>query len=565
MTWRTQFGLNFDGEIAVDLFAGGGGASTGIEMALGRPVDIAINHDPDAVSMHTANHPHADHYVSDVYEVDPVDAVAGRRVGYLHASPDCTHHSQARGGQSRKRAIRSLSWVVHKWAGKIRPRVITLENVEQILQWSPLVAKRCRMTGRVVKIDGSVALPDERVPVARQFLVPDKRRRGHNWRHFIEGLRAMGYAVEWRNLRACDYGAPTTRTRLYMIARCDGQPIAWPAPTHHASPKRGQKRWRAAAECIDWSVPGKSIFDRKKPLADATMRRIARGIDRFVLNNNDPFIVPATHAGNDRVHDIREPMRTVTAAHRGELMLASSVMIQAGHGEGRPGGVQRWGRGCKSANDPLNTVTASGSGGHSIATAYMAQMNGGFNGTPGHDLRRPTSTVTNRGSQQQLVTAHLMTQRHNSTGSSTSQPLPTITAGGQHHGLVECRLSTEEETGALHVAAFLINYYGNGAPRDLQAPVDTVTTKDRLALVTVRINGLPWVIIDIRLRMLLPRELYRAQGFPDDYRIEQGHDGRRFSKSAQVRFCGNSVSPLPMIAIYRTLDTPATAVARGAA
>ncbi|WP_353981657.1 DNA cytosine methyltransferase [Salinicola endophyticus] len=571
--WHTQYGLDFDDGINVDLFSGGGGASTGIEMGLKRPVHIAINHDPDAISMHEANHRHAEHYLSDVYEVDPRAAVRGRRVNHLHASPDCTHHSQARGGQSRKRAIRSLSWVVHKWAGTVRPAKITLENVEQILQWSPLVAKRDKSTGRVVTLEtitcpetgrkiNRVAEPGERVLVGNQFLVPDKRRKGRNWRHFVDGLRAMGYAVQWRTMKACDFGAPTTRARLYMIARCDGVPITWPAPSHAAKPKRGQQRHRAAHECIDWSIPSRSIFDREKPLAAATMRRIAKGVDRFVLDAADPFIVPIANYGGsgDQVQSIREPLRTVTAWPKGgSFAVAAPTLVQTGYGE-RAGQAPR----SLDLDQPLGTVVAGGVK-HALATAFMAQMNGGFNETPGHDLRRPTSTVTNKGSQQQLVTAHLMTHRHHSVGTEAGEPLATITAGGGHHSLVECTLSPEHEAGALRVAAFLVNYYGKGTARDLEQPLDTVTTRDRLALVTVWIKGTPYVIVDICLRMLVPRELYRAQGLPDSYIIEHGHDGRRFSKSKQVKFCGNSVSPLPMAAIYRELNRPAERLAQGVA
>ncbi|MCH4563384.1 DNA cytosine methyltransferase [Halomonas sp. EGI 63088] len=489
LAWRTQFALDYQGEINVDLFAGGGGASTGLEMGLQRPVHVAINHDPDAISMHQANHPGAVHYLSDVYEVDPIEAAAGRPIGWLHASPDCTHHSQARGGQPRKRVIRSLSWVVHKWAGLVRPRVISLENVEQILQWSPLIAKRCPKTGRVITVDTvvcpetgrkthRVADPGERVPVQEQFLVPDRRRRGHNWRHFVEGLRRLGYRVEWRTLRACDFGAPTTRERLFLVARCDGQPIAWPKPTHHKHPKRGQKRWRSAAECIDWSIPGRSIFDRPRPLAENTLRRIAKGIQKFVIDAAEPFIVPIANYGRGEVvHSTDEPLRSITA----------------------------WPRG----------------GAFALCTAYMAQMNGGFNESPGRDLREPLSTIAARGSQQQLV---------------------------------ECRLSPDDQVGALRVAAFLISYYGKGGPRDLREPMDTLTTRDRLALVTVTIQGTHYVIVDIALRMLKPRELYRAQGFPDSYIIDRGHDGRRFTATAQTRMCGNSVSPLPMAATAAAND-----------
>lgn len=517
--WRTQFSLDYAGEINVDLFAGGGGASTGVEMGLDRPVHVAINHDADAISMHEANHPGATHYQADVYEVDPLEATGGRPVGHFHASPDCTHHSQARGGQPRKRAIRSLSWVVHKWAGLVRPRIISLENVEQILQWSPLIAKRCKSTGRVVKIDGSVAAKGERVPLGEQFLVPDRRRRGHNWRHFVEGLRRLGYAVQWRTLRACDYGAPTTRERLFLVARCDGEPIVWPEPTHHRHPSRRQKRWRAAAECIDWSIPGRSIFTRPKPLAENTLRRIAKGVRKFVLDAGEPFIVPIANYGGagDVVHSISEPLRTITAWPRGgSYALAAPTLVQTGYGE-RTGQAPR----ALDLNKPLGTVVAGG-GKHALATAFMAQMNGGYNETPGRDLREPLSTIAARGSQQQLV---------------------------------ECQLSADDQAGALQVAAFLVSYYGKGEARDLRAPMDTLTTRDRLALVTVHIQGAPFVITDITLRMLKPRELYRAQGFPDSYIIDRGHDGRRFTATAQTRMVGNSVSPMPMAAVVRANHT----------
>ena len=247
-------------EISVDIFAGGGGASLGSEAGTGRPVTVAINHDEDAISMHRLNHPETEHYISDIYEVDPEDACAGRPVGHLHASPDCTHHSQASGGQPRRKALRSLSWVVHKWAGKVRPRIITLENVHQIVNWSPLVAKRCKSTNRVIKVDRTVAAPGEVVPVNEQFLVPDKSRKGHNWNRFIHGLRDLGYTVEWKLIKACDYGAPTTRERLFLIARCDNKPIVWPKKTHTGD--GSGKPWVSIAKCIDWSVKSQSIFDR---------------------------------------------------------------------------------------------------------------------------------------------------------------------------------------------------------------------------------------------------------------------------------------------------------------
>ncbi|MET3714377.1 DNA (cytosine-5)-methyltransferase 1 [Pseudomonas sp. PvP001] len=483
----------------VDFFCGGGGAGTGLEMGLGRAVTVAKNHNPAAISMHTANHPAARHYTTDVFEGDPDEECGGRAVGWFHMSPDCTHHSQAAGGQPRKREIRNLSWIGLKWAGKKRPRVISLENVKQILQWGPLIAKHDKVTGRVMKLGGQVAAPGEVVPVHQQFLVPDPKRRGTTWRRFVALLEGMGYAVEWRVIKACDFGAPTSRERLFMIARCDGQPIVWPEPTHARKPAKGQQTWRTAADCIDWSVPSKSIFGRKKDLAPATLRRVAKGMKKFVIDSADPFIVPianwsgelaqsaheplrtvtswprggsfamaspiiapATHQGSDRVNDPGQPLPTVTCANRGELTLISPVMVTAAHGEGKPGGVQRWGQGTKDAAEPLGTVTASG--GHAIAaahlvkfrfddagkaldeplptitsggnyqrpagaahamgvcTAFMAQMNGGFNTTDAKPMEEPMTTVTNTGSQQQLVTANLVHLRGNCDARDAADP-----------------------------------------------------------------------------------------------------------------------------------------------
>ena len=548
-----QHMLDLHDEIEVDLFAGGGGASTGIEQATGRPVAVAVNHDADAVGMHEVNHPQTRHHLADVWEVDPVQACGGRPVGLLHASPDCTHHSQAKGGQPRDRQIRALSWVVHRWAGKVRPRVITLENVEQILQWSPLVAKRDPATGRVLTLDvdpatGSnrVAAPGERTPVDRQFLVPDRSRRGHNWAHFVDGLRRLGYVVQWRVICNADLGAHSTRERLYMVARCDGQPIVWPEQTHARKPKAGQQPWRAAHECIDWTVQGRSIFGRDRPLAEATMRRIAVGMQRYVLGAAEPFIVPVTHT-RDTADDVRQPLRTITTAKGGEFALAAATLVQSGHGEGA-GKTKRRSVGSNDINGPVGTVTASsGGGGQSLATAFMVQANGGFNTTPARDVRDPMSTVTASGSQQQLITAHLTTLRRHSDGRDVRDPLSTVAAGGEHHGLVQYHLSQDHEAGALRCAAFLMRYHGTGGQwTDLREPMTTVTTHDRLALVTVWLQGEPWVIVDITLRMLLPRELYNAQDFPAHYIIDRTSAGKVLTKTAQVRMCGNSVSPLPM-------------------
>ncbi len=676
---KRQFALDFAPEIVVDLFAGGGGMSTAIERATGRFVDVAVNHNGDALSMHQANHPQTQHFIGDVYEVDPRLASSERPVGLLHLSPDCTHHSQASGGQPRDRKTRALSWVGKRWAGQVAPRVITLENVKQILHWGPLIAKRDKATGRVLKLDGSVAAKGERVPLENQYLIPDPKKIGQTWRAFVGQLRALGYAVEWKVLCAADYGAPTTRERLFMVARRDGLPIVWPEPTHAKVKMKGRKKWRAASECIDWDIPCPSIFGREKPLAEATLRRIARGLKRYVLDAKKPFIVPgginpanapvlAKFRGDSAGSSMDEPVPTITSGGNSRrpagsphaLGVIAPVMVQAGHGDGQPGRAQRWGSGAKDPEAPVGTVTASGGGQamataqlapllvqtgygeragqaprsldldaplgtvvaggtkHAVATAFLAQMNGGFNTTPGHDVRDPSSTITNTGSQQQVILAHLAHLRTHCDARDMNDPLMTVSAGGQHHAEVsaflsrqfgasvghgaespmatvtaggggksalvsaflatnttghggadmdspvptltteqqqacmECTLSPDDEAGALRVAAFLIRYYGEGGQLgDLHNPAATITTKERLALVTVYIQGIPYVITDIGLRMLQPRELYRAQGFPDNYIIDHGHDGRKFSKSNQVRFCGNSVSPPPAEALIR--------------
>lgn len=691
--FKTQYGLaldDTDDAIIVDLFAGGGGASTGLEMGLGRKVDLAINHNPAAISMHMANHPHAEHYQTDVWGVDPLESTGGKIVAWLHASPDCRHHSQAAGGQPRKKEIRDLSWVVPKWAGKLRrhgkgPWVISLENVKQILQWRPLIAKRDKATGRVVKLDGTVAQPGERVPRDEQFLVPDtgaltgssarrwKRRckfarhgqpKGRSWAHFCEVLRGLGYTLEYWIERNCDYGDPTSRQRLYMVAVADGYEPAAPVKTHAATPAKGMKPYRTAAECIDWSDLGQSIRNRKRPLAEATMRRIAKGIEKEVLQRAKPFIVPIANWSREAVHPVDQPLNTVTAWPKGgAFSVATPTLIQVGYGErggqaprvlelDEPlgtvvaGGVKhalaaahlvkfRFDATGAPVDEPMPTITSGGeckrpagaahalglasavlvgAGGPSysgkpasvdqplgtvvtenhraIATAFLAQMNGGYNTTFSRPADAPMSTVTNSGSQQQLVTAHLLHLRGNCDARAADEPLHTVSAGGQHHGLVSALLVTnttghsstpadqpaptvatgghhmlvtpemiagsltpEQVEGAVWVAAFLMKYHGMGENiRPLDEPVSTVTTKDRLALVTVWISGSPYVIVDIRLRMLKPRELYRAQGFPDSYIIERGHNGQRFTLSQQVHMCGNSVSPNTMAAYARAND-----------
>ena len=681
----TQRGFNFPkraiasalrpGEIVVDFFAGGGGASEALRQALGRDPDVAVNHDPLAISMHAANHPFTRHLPADVWTVDILREVAGRLVGWFHASPDCTHFSQAKGGQPRSRATRSLSWVVLKVAGTLAakglaPRVISLENVEQILKWGPLIAKRCNLTGRVVKLDGTVAAVGERVPIEEQFLVPDKRRQGRTWTQFVKALRGLGYTVEWQKVKACDYGAGTSRTRLFMVARRDGAPIQWPEPTH--GPGRPLP-YVTAADCIDWSIACPSIFERKRPLADATQKRIAKGIRRYVLEAAEPFIVPLTHSGERRIHPASEPVPTVTGANRGELAAVAPTLVQASHGEGF-GATARRGMGAHDIQGPVGTIHAGGGsfalasaslvgvGGRAgqtepraldephytttskadcaIATAHLVKFRGESDGraadvpmptiTSGagavrpagaahalgvmtafleqaaggpnsHESRNrgadePVSTISTSGSQQRVVTAHMAKLRGTSSMADVADPLATVSAGGEHLGIVtghvtafgqnakgtdareplqtalggaarfgviECTLSPEQEEGALRVAAFLMRYHGTGGQHaDARQPLTTTTTKERLALVTVVIQGTPYVIVDIGLRMLRREELFRAQGFPADYIIDRTADGRPLSISASVRMVGNSVSPPPLAAIARAnLDQVEQAVA----
>lgn len=490
-----QYILPLAHELIVDLFAGGGGASTGIELALGRHVDIAVNHDPEAVSLHQANHPQTRHYVSDVFEVDPRVVTDGRPCGLLWASPDCTFHSKARGGKpfrdrNRARRRRGLAWVVCRWAREVQPRVICLENVEEFQRWGPLR-------------DDGTPCPD---------------RRGLTFRRWVAQLRNLGYAVEWRELRACDYGAPTIRKRLFLVARRDGAPIIWPQPTHAAPEKAralGLPPWRTAAECIDWSIECSSIFERARPLAAATLRRIAHGIKRYVIDAARPFIVPVTHQGDTRTHGTQEPLRTITTAQRGEFALCSPTLVV--NTSGHPGA---------PADAPVRTIATGGH--HALCAAFLAKHFGGEPqpGKTAADLRSPAPTVLATGGPQALITSHLAKLRGTSNSASTAEPLATVSAGGQHHA---------------EVRALLLAYYGTDQAPQLGNPLPTATTHDRFGIVTVA--GQDYVIADIGMRMLQPRELYRAQGFPDSYQIDRGADGRALSKAAQVRMCGNSVCP----------------------
>lgn len=526
-------------EIIVDSFAGGGGASLGIEMALGRSPDIAINHDAEALAMHAANHPSTQHLSKNIWKIDPLDVIAGRPVGLAWFSPDCKHFSKAKGGKPVARNIRDLAWVVVLWAKRVRPRIIMLENVEEFRTWGPL---------------------DENG-------LPCPVRKGQTFKRWVGELRKLGYRVEHRELRACDYGTPTIRKRLFVIARCDGLPIVWPEPTHGP----GLLPYRTAAECIDWSLPCHSIFLSReegravgvnRPLAEATMARIAKGVKRYVIDAAEPFIVNLTHHGGDRTEPVSEPFKTVTGAHRGEKAIVVPIVSY-----GQQGGASR------AAAEPLHTVTASKKDTNQLIAAHLAVFRGGNEGRPldepmptvtsnsfikrpggappqaviaaflaqhnggmvGHDVREPVSTLTGKCSHQQLVAAHLINLKgSNRRMQAADEPAPAITAGGFHVG---------------EVRAFLMKYYGTDQDPQLQEPLHTVTTKDRFGLVMVQ--GEPYEIVDIGMRMLSPRELFRAQGFPDSYQIAPIYEGKPLSKTSQIRMCGNSVCPPLAAALVR--------------
>ena len=494
-------------ELIIDNFAGGGGASTGIELALHRSPDVAINHDPVALAMHEANHPLTRHYPTDVFEIDPRVVTRMRPVGLAWFSPDCKHFSKAKGGAPVSKRVRGLAWVVIKWAMLVKPRVIILENVEEFVTWGPLGAD----------------------------LKPDPARRGKTFALWVAKLRRLGYAVEWRELRACDYGSPTIRKRLFVIARCDGRPIVWPKPTHSKGGKEGLLPWRAAAEIIDWSLPCHSIFltpeqakqaGVRRPLKPATLRRIAAGVMRYVVNHADPFLVAINHQGGERVYSTHDPMRTVTAARRGEALVAPCIDRQFGTSRGAsamdPIGTIMPDGGGKSAlvaahmsygqhggstsgvDQPLHTITASRKDQNTVVAAFLAQHN---TGVVGHDARSPVSTLTSVPTQQQLVTLPLADTVN---GSDRSE----------------------------QVWAFLSQYYGNETDQDVRDPLRTVTTKDRFGLVTGHIT-------DIAMRMLSPRELFAAQGFPATYRVNVTNPvtGKQLNKSEQTRCVGNSVCP----------------------
>lgn len=480
-----QFRLPLNDELIVDNFAGGGGASTGIEAAFGRPVDIAVNHDREAIAMHMANHPHTRHYCESVWDVDPIKVTGGQPVGLAWFSPDCKHFSKAKGGKPVEKNIRGLAWVATRWAAKARPRVIMLENVEEFRTWGPLVRGE----------DGS--------------LYPCPERKGLTFRRWVRELQRFGYRVEHEELRASDYGTPTSRKRLFLIARCDGLPIVWREPTHGP----GRLPYRTAAECIDWSIPCPSIFTRERPLAEATMRRIAQGIKRFVLDAAEPFIV--TNTTGNPPSSVRDPLKTVTTGGN-HLVVAPYIVPRYGE---RPGQTPR----THAVDEPIPTITPDANAAR-LVMAFMAQHNTGMTG---HPMTAPVSTIVGKGCTQGLVTSHLVKLRGTCKhGQDVREPMPTVTAGGQHIG---------------EVRAFLVKYYGTAIGQDPRDPMHTLTTKARMGLVTVA--GADYQIVDIGMRMLTPRELYRAQGFPDSYIIDPTVNGKPLSKASQVRMVGNSVCP----------------------
>ena len=548
----------------VDNFAGGGGASTGIELAIGRNVDIAINHDPDAIAMHRANHPNSKHYCEDVWEVDPVEACEGQPVTLAWFSPDCKHFSRAKGGKPADKNIRGLAWVAVKWAYLVRPSVIMLENVPEIQTWGPLgadnrpIKERSGETFHGFIKALTTGIPADHPAFSEMCDALSITGESDMAKRLIDGL---GYDIEYRTLRSCDYGAPTTRTRFYMIARCDGRPIVWPKPTHghKNSPevKAGKKKpYHTAAECIDWSIPAQSIFERDRPLADNTLRRIARGIQRFVIDNPEPFIVTVNHGGDGfRGQSINEPLQTVTAKH-GYGIVTPTIMCNNGNNVGAsvesplptvttgnrnflgaPTLIQYHSetseeevRG-QEIDKPLMTVDTAPR--YALSCAHiMKNYGGGYTGA-GSSADAPLDTVTAT-DHNSLVTAHIMTMRNHMCGQPMDEPLGTITAGKTHH---------------LEVQAFLLKYYGNGTANSVDEPLDTVTARDRFALVTI--HGEEYIITDIRMRMLQPRELFNAQGFPEDYIIDHDADGKAYPKNKQVERCGNAVTPPVPAAMVR--------------
>lgn len=582
-----------NGYLFVDNFAGGGGASTGIELATGYSVDIAINHDPEAIRMHKANHPNTKHYCENVWAVDPVKACGGHPVALAWFSPDCKHFSKAKGGKPKDKNIRGLAWVACRWAGLVRPNVIMLENVEEFKTWGPLNRRHH----------------------------PIKSKQGKTFEKFVQQLTDLGYNVEFRELVAADYGAPTMRKRFFMIARCDDKPIVWPEPTHGPADSEKVKAgllkpYVGAYTQIDFSKPCPSIFDtseeiKKKygiravrPLAPKTMERIARGMKKFVLDNPEPFIIQCNHAGERKPQDIKEPMPTITGKHGfGVIEPILATVIDKTYG----GNYQGSG---SNVSEPIDTTTTVDHNrlAEAILTPYM-----GTNTTnhPGGNCKNPIHTITT-GNQQCLISPtliqyHSETTRKGVRGQTIKAPILTVD-GSNRYGLVQSFLKqiTDEkkkkiptakdslktdsddllQTSCLiqmnnhcdgknikdpiptitagdghfgEVRAFLVKYYGQGTGQSVKDPLDTVTSRDRFGLVTIK--GVDYQIVDIGLRMLEPRELYGCQGFPDDYIIDHDYTGKTYPRSEQVRRCGNAVCP-PIPAALVKANLPEMCVAK---
>ena len=538
----------------MDNFAGGGGASTGIELATGYSVDIAINHDPEAIRMHKVNHPNTEHYCENVWAVDPVKACNGHPVGLAWFSPDCKHFSKAKGGKPKDKNIRGLAWVALRWAGLVRPRVIMLENVEEFKTWGPL----------------------------NRGHHPIKAKQGKTFEKFVQQLTDLGYEVQFKELVAADYGAPTMRKRFFMIARCDGKPIVWPEPTHAPADSEEVKKgllkpYVGAYTQLNFSLPCPSIFDTSeeikekygiravRPLAQKTMDRIARGLKKFVLENPKPFIIQCNHGGERRPNDIREPMPTITGKH--------------GYGIVEPYMVQcKYNNEAQDVQKPIGTLTTVGS--HLLVEPYMVQIGQtGFTKDRSKDVREPLTTIVSKNEHclisPTLIQYHSETAQGEVRGQTIKDPIMTVD-GSNRYGLVTSFLSKFYKSGTgqnlrepLHtittspghfgeVRAFLIKYYGEGTGQNIKEPLDTITSKDRFGLVTI--EGVDYQIVDIGLRMLEPKELYGCQGFPDDYIIDHDYTGKTYPRSEQVRRCGNAVCP-PIPAALVKANLPELCVA----
>lgn len=505
--------------LIIDCFAGGGGASVGIEMALGRPVDIAINHDPDAILMHKTNHPDTLHLTEDIFKVNLKKYVKGRHVALMWASPDCTSHSKAKGGKPREKGLRILPWAVYKHARAIVPDVIIMENVEEIQQWGPLDK------------DGH----------------PIKERRGEDYQKFIAAMKSLGYIFDCRELIAADYGAPTTRKRWYAVFRRDGRDIVWPEQTHSKGGINGLKPWEPIWKYLNLNDFGKSIFGREKPLAENTMKRIARGLEKFVFNSEEPFIVQVNHGGdNFRGQSIHDPLPTITQKHGfGTVTPVIAPFIEKAYG----GNYKGAGSG---ANEPLHTITTIDH--NHLVTPMLIQYHSETtkSGVRGQQVTEPVQTI-DTSNRYGLVMAHLTKFYKSGSGQSLYEPIHTITTSPGHFGTVSMlaidrkilqETGVDEETvqKCTWVGRFIIQYYSAGIGQSLTDPLHTIVTKDRFALVTVL--GNEYVILDIFLRMLNPEELKRGQGFPADYIIDHDYNWRPYPIAKQVARIGNSVVPI---------------------